>query len=106
MSRRSLPDRGWGPVGRALILLAPVAASAVFLVWTRVTTLRLGYELARAQTALRALEEENRVLGTAVSALRSPERLRSMATRRFQLRPPSAEQVAKASVAPPPRGRR
>lgn len=83
-----------GPIGISLALGAPLAASAVFLVWTRVTTLRLGYELARARAAVAVLEEENRVLATEVSALRSPERLRQIGRERFGLRPPSAEQVA------------
>ena len=92
MTRRLSTGPALGPIGLFLGLLAPVAASAVFLVWTRVTTLRLGYELARAQADLQTLEEENRVLTTEVSAERSPERLRRMA-REYGLRPPAREQV-------------
>ena len=88
----------------ALAFFFPVAISAVFLVWTRVTTVQLGYELARLQAALQVLEEQNRVRATEVSRLRAPLRLRTMAVERFGLRPPSAEQVA--AIESPRRGGR
>jgi cell division protein FtsL len=81
-----------GPLGFFALILAPVAASACFLVWTRVTTLRLGYELARLREEVERLEEKNRVLQTSVSALESPERLRELG-RELGLRPPRAEEV-------------
>lgn len=84
----------FGPFATAVALLAPVTAAAIFLVWTRVSTVCLGYELARLQTVVQTLEERNHILSTEVSALRSPDRLRAMATERFGLRPPSRQQVA------------
>lgn len=82
-----------GPFLTTLACLVPVGASAVFLVWVRVTTVQLGYELAKTQAALQALEEQNRVISTQVSSLKSPERLRELAKERFRLSSPTAEQV-------------
>ena len=87
-SRRRL-----GPLGFGLLLVVPIAAAAVLLVWTRVTALRIGYEIAAKQSALVRVEEERRVLETEASALRSPERLRKLARDRFGLAPPTAGQT-------------
>ena len=82
---------GWkGPMALTFVFSAPIVATAIFLVWTRVTTLHLGYELAELQKNLKALQEENSVLGTEVGALRSPERLQRLA-RRLGFKPPVLE---------------
>src|SRR5262249_52155959 len=44
-----------GPVLTATLLVAPVVAAGLFYVWTRVATLRLGYELSKAGEVHRAL---------------------------------------------------
>ncbi|MBX2811114.1 MAG: cell division protein FtsL [Myxococcales bacterium] len=91
--QRFILPRRLGPFGTVLTFFAPVVASAVLLVWARVTAVQLGYELARTQAALQKLEEQNRVIATQVIVLRSPDRLRRIAVRRFGLKAPSAEQV-------------
>lgn len=85
--------RRFGPIGLAVFLMVPVGASAAFLVWARITTLRLGYELAETQSAVERLEDANRLLRSENQVERSPERLRRIATERFGLRPPRASDV-------------
>jgi hypothetical protein len=83
-----------GPVGIAVALVLPVLAAALFYVWAEITTVRLGYLLAQAGDAHRALLEENRGLRIEVAALRAPERLKRLALH-YDLEPPKSEQVVK-----------
>jgi cell division protein FtsL len=83
-----------GTVGVAVLLVLPVLAAALFYVWAEITTIRLGYLLAQAGDAHRALLEENRGLRIEVSALRAPERLMRLADQ-YRLEPPKSEQVVR-----------
>lgn len=87
-----------GPLGFFVLLFGPIAASAIFLVWTRVTTLRLGYELAETQSQLQRIVKENETLRASVSALESSGRLRALAKDEFGLERPRAEQIARAEA--------
>lgn len=66
-------------LGTTFLLLAPVVGAALFVVWTRVETLRLGYRLAEEAELHQRLLEQNRGLQVEVGALKSPERLRRLA---------------------------
>ena len=66
-------------LGRAIAIVLPLVAAALFHVWAETTTVRLGYLLSQAGDAHRALLEENRGLRIEVAALRAPERLERMA---------------------------
>ncbi len=90
-----------GPLGFLCLVFAPVAASAVFVVWTRVTTLRLGYELARTQAALKKLDEANAELEATVATGRTPRDLTRIG-RKLGL----AEPVSAQLEAPRKEGRR
>jgi cell division protein FtsL len=82
-----------GPLGRALILAIPVVLAALFLVWTRVTTVRLGYELSKAVEVHERLLEENRGLRVEVATLEAPSRLKRLARSEYGLEKPKSEQV-------------
>lgn len=88
--------RGWklGPFTTALLMLAPVVASAALLVWTRVTTVELGYQLTRSRASLTALENRRATLERVRTSLRAPERLRTIAREELNMGPPSAETLA------------
>ena len=81
-----------GPMGAALFAAAPVVAAALFFVWTRVTTVRLGYALSRETAAQRRLLAERDGLRLDVAALKSPDRLVKLAAERG-LAPPSPDRV-------------
>lgn len=82
-----------GIVTRAVVVVTPAVAAALFYVWAQVTTVRLGYALSEASDTHRVLIEENRGLRIEVAALRAPERLERLAAERYQLEPPRTEQV-------------
>lgn len=86
------------PVLTAVMLAVPVVAAALFYVWTHVSTVRLGYELSAAATQHRALLEANRGLRIEVATLKSPERLERLATTKYRLAPPSAQQIIRVKA--------
>ncbi|MEL6183348.1 MAG: hypothetical protein AAFU79_01905 [Myxococcota bacterium] len=71
------------------------------MVWARVTTVRLGYELSRSESALRTLERKRADLERAVTTFRAPERLRQIGSEELGLVPPSAEAVDELAEARP-----
>lgn len=86
-------------LGRAIAIVLPLVAAALFHVWAETTTVRLGYLLSQAGDAHRTLLEENRGLRIEVAALRAPERLERMAKERYELEPPKTEQVVRVAEA-------
>ncbi len=74
-------------------LAAPVVVAAIFFVWTRVATVRLGYQISRAGAEHRRLVEEKSSLRSEISSLRSPRRLEALAQEKFGLTPPRPEQI-------------
>ena len=79
-----------GPLTTALCIAAPVVAASLFYVWTRVTSVRLGYALSRSTAAQRRLLAEQDGLRLDVSALKSPARLSKIAAERGLTAPPAA----------------
>ncbi len=87
-----LKNVSWGPLSLSLCLAAPVIAAALFYVWTRVTTVRLGYALARASSTQTRLLAQRDSLRLEVATLKSPDRLAVMAAERG-LTPPSPDRI-------------
>ena len=82
-----------GPLVIAFVAVAPVTAAAVFFVWSRITTVQLGYALSNAAASHQRLLEENRALRLEVAALRATARLERLAREVYQLGPPGPDQV-------------
>ncbi|MFH1807245.1 MAG: hypothetical protein ABIJ09_00770 [Pseudomonadota bacterium] len=68
---------GFGTYVLAMIL---IAASLVFYVFLRVSSLQLGYQLSQARTDQLKLVQENRALKTEIGTLSAPGRIRSLST--------------------------
>ena len=88
-----LPGPSASPVSVAFIGVAPMVAAALFFVWTRITTVQLGYVLSEAAASHQRLLEDNRVLRLEVAALRATARLERLAKEVYGLRPPGPDQV-------------
>lgn len=73
----------WG-VGWCL----PVVGAALFLVWARVETVRLGYRLSEEANRNERLSHENRSLQIELQTLKDPARLRRLAER-AEMGPPA-----------------
>lgn len=77
-----------GPLGTALWIALPVVAAGLFYVWTHVTTVRLGYDLSRADQAHQRLLEEQQLLRVKHGNLVNPQHLERLARARgFAYRP-------------------
>jgi cell division protein FtsL len=89
MSAARPPPCAFRLVARAALLVAAVAAVAIFHVWshTRVTT--AGYRMGELQRAREALLAERNRLEVEVATLRAPGRLESFARARLGMAPPA-----------------
>jgi hypothetical protein len=81
-----------GPLAAGLVILCPLVAAAIFYVGTHVTTVDLGYTLARARKQHEASLEASKGLALEVAALKAPERLQKLAGP-LGLLQPSSDQV-------------
>lgn len=81
------------PVLTAVMLAAPVVVAGLFYVWTRVVTVRLGYQISEASEVHHRLLEENRGLRIESAALKAPARLEKLARERYGLAAPRPEQI-------------
>jgi cell division protein FtsL len=86
------------PLMTAIVLATPVVAAAVFHVWTKVATVRLGYELSEAAQMHRNLLEQNRGLRVEVASLKSPERLETLGKKKYGLHPPLPGQIVRVET--------
>lgn len=86
-----------GPMTVALCLFSPVVAASLFFVWTRVTTVRLGYALSRSAALQARLLAERDSLRLEVAALKSPDRLAQLAAERGLTAPPSDRVISLAA---------
>ncbi len=96
---RELGALGGSPLAVALLVALPVVLAALFHVWTKVTTVRLGYALSRAGNTHKRILEKNRALRVEVAALKAPERLKELAQAHYKLAPPKSEQVVRLTEA-------
>ena len=91
------------PTRRKLALLTGAAllviGAGVGQVQRRHESVRLGYELSRADAELRALEEEDRRLRLEISVLTNPERIESLA-RAMGMERPRLYQIRSAAPGP------
>ncbi len=81
---------GW-MAGAVLILVFCIAA--ILHVRSRLAVVQLGYRLSRATKQHEQLEADNRKLQVEVATLRSPRRLRKLATGKLGLREPTPRQI-------------
>lgn len=80
-------------VGRALLLVVVVVATALFYVWCRLEMVRVGYEQSRLAQTIAELEKANEELRGEAARLKSPERIERLARERLGLSYPSPEQI-------------
>ena len=87
--------RGGDPAGLAFVLAIAmvVAGVALFRVWTRSETQRLGYAIVAAEARLRVAQSEHARLTVEEATLSSPVRIARVATERLGLRVPEPEQI-------------
>jgi cell division protein FtsL len=84
---------GW-LAGGALILVFCIAA--ILHVRSRMAVVQLGYQLSQATKEHKELQADHRKLQVEVATLRSPRRLRKLATERLDLREPASRQIVHA----------
>ncbi len=84
---------GW-LAGGVLILVFCIAA--ILHVRSRLAVVHLGYRLSRATKEHKQLQADYRKLQVEVATLRSPRRLRKLATQSLDLREPEPQQIMHA----------
>jgi cell division protein FtsL len=84
---------GW-VAGGVLILVFCIAA--ILHVRSRLAVVQLGYRLSQATKEHEQLQADHRKLQVEVATLRSPRRLRKLATERLDLREPAPQQIVHA----------
>ena len=84
---------GW-LAGAVLILVFCIAA--ILHVRSQLTVVQLGYRLSQATKEHKQLQADHRKLQVEVATLRSPRRLRKLATERLGLREPLPRQILHA----------
>jgi cell division protein FtsL len=80
--------------GGVLILVFCIAA--ILHVRSRLAVVQLGYRLSQATKEHKQLQADHRKLQVEVATLRSPRRLRKLATERLELREPLSRQILHA----------
>ncbi len=89
---RATDRKGHGPmrvVGRAMLLVAPLAAVGVFHVWSHTCVTAAGYRLGELQRAGEELRAERNRLEVDVAMLRAPGQLEAYARARLGMAPPA-----------------
>ncbi len=89
--RRNPRDMGF-LYAAVLSSFAIVAAVFAFL-WTRVTVVRTGYEISRANAAEASLVEQNKRLRIEFLKLKSPDRIERIASNELDLVHPTGDQI-------------
>lgn len=84
---------GW-MAGAVLILVFCIAA--ILHVRSRLAVVQLGYRLSQATREHKQLQATHRKLQVEVATLRSPRRLRKLATQKLHLREPVSQQIVHA----------
>ena len=87
------------PLTLTVLFISPVVAAALFNVWIHVATIHLGYELSAEARIHESLVEENRGVRVEIATLKSPDRLKKLATETYQMGPPKAGQVIRVPKA-------
>ncbi|RLA97262.1 MAG: hypothetical protein DRG32_03910 [Deltaproteobacteria bacterium] len=76
-----------------LLLILLLFLEVLFLVWTRLETVRLGYEISRLTRIKDQLERENRELRVEMATLSSAPQLEEKIRKELLLFPPPKERV-------------
>ena len=99
-AKKAVDDAGenLSPLTLTVLFVVPIVAAALFNVWIHVATVRLGYELSTAARQHESLVEENRGIRIEIATLKSPERLKRLASENYKMSPPRSGQVLKLSA--------
>lgn len=76
-----------------LLMLFAFMGSGIGYVWSNFETTQIGYDLSQLKQEEMRLKEINRKLRLELATLKSPKRLEPLATQRFGLMQPKAEQI-------------
>lgn len=75
------------------VWLILVTGLLLFYVWSRVRLVQVGYEVTELERKTQALSKEAQGLELEIAGLKSPKRLKEIAEKRLNMRPPTAEQI-------------
>lgn len=75
------------------LLIMAVVSCALLLVWFRVETVQIGYEISHANTVYHELTKENHRLRVEKVSLKSPSRIEKIAKVHLGLNHPKPEQI-------------
>ena len=75
------------------MLVAAYTVAALLHVHSKLTIVEIGYQLSRATREHKNLLAEQRKLQVEMATLRSPRRIREIATERFGMNKPADEQI-------------
>jgi cell division protein FtsL len=91
---RAQPKPGERRLGLAIVLGGVVfVAVALLLVWVRLQSVHMGYQLSAARHLAHRLEQEQRELALELATLTSPRRLEHLARERLGMGPPAPGQI-------------
>lgn len=76
-----------------LVFLVAIVVTLLFFLWSRLETVKLGYEISRENKKTIELLNENKSLRLQVVDLKSPERIERLASERLGLVYPRERQI-------------
>jgi cell division protein FtsL len=89
--RKSLKDPNL--IFPILVFLVAIIVTLLFFLWSRLETVKLGYEISKENKKTVELLNENQSLKLQVVNLKSPERIEGLARERLGLVYPRARQI-------------
>jgi len=92
-ARVSERSGGEGVVSAVLLALVIIIGTLLFFTWSRVQTVKIGYEIFNANSEMRRLDQENKELILEIATLKSPKRIERIAREELKLLPPKDEQI-------------
>ena len=90
---RVYEKKGNGLVSGALFSLIILIAASLFYTWSRVEVVKIGYEIFKANSEMRRLDQENKELILEIATLKSPKRIERIAREELKLLPPKDDQI-------------
>lgn len=82
-----------GLVTAVLLSLTILIAAFLFYTWSRVEVVKIGYEIFKANSEMRRLDQENKELILEIATLKSPKRIERIAREELKLLPPKDDQI-------------
>lgn len=77
----------------ALLVVALLVAASLFCVWSRLEVVRQGYANAEAAREIKTLSAQHEQLRVEAAALKSPDRIETMAMQKLGMQFPAPEQI-------------